>query len=434
MGLQIVQHDPRWSEWFEAERQRLARALGAAAIRIEHHGSTAVPGLAAKPIIDIQISVARLHPMDGYAQALASLGYTHVPHPDDERCPFFHRPDEWPHSHHVHVVQTGSDEERRTLAFRDYLRTHPAAAREYEALKRKLAAELVGADAASRERYAHAKRDFVERIVARASIEAHYNEYAEEHRLEAGAFKLELERTKEILARHLPPPPARIVDVGGAAGAYSLWLAQLGYEVHLVDASARLVEEARRRSAGASHRLASAEVGDARGLPQRDATAQVVLVMGPLYHLTSRDDRLGALREAWRILAPGGFVAVAAISRCASALAGLAANTSLDPAFVAIRDRDLVDGQHRNDTGNLNYFTTAYFHQPDELREEMIAAGFDQARVVGVEGPAWMLSDFDARWSDPAQRHVILDTARVLENQPSVVGVSAHLLGLGWKP
>lgn len=170
--ISIVPYDPAWPREFEAERKRLQTAFGDTAVRIEHHGSTAVPGLAAKPIIDIQISVARLDPMEAYASALGACGYVHVPHPDDAFCPFFHRPATWPHSHHIHVVQAGSAEERRTLAFRDYLRRHPDAARQYETLKQQLAAEYGGADAHSREAYAVAKTEFVEVMLERATHEA----------------------------------------------------------------------------------------------------------------------------------------------------------------------------------------------------------------------------------------------------------------------
>ena len=94
--LQISSYDPRWVLEFEAERDRLVRALGALACRIDHNGSTAVPGLEAKPIIDIQVSVQQLQPLHVYAEPLATLGYVHVPHADDAVCPFFHRPREWP--------------------------------------------------------------------------------------------------------------------------------------------------------------------------------------------------------------------------------------------------------------------------------------------------------------------------------------------------
>lgn len=438
--IEIHDYDPGWAAAFEAERTRLGHALGALALRIDHHGSTAVPGLAAKPIIDIQIAVASLTPIEAYARPLALCGYVHQPHVDDAFAPFFHRPATWPHSHHVHVVQAESDEARRTLAFRDYLRAHADAARDYESLKRELAARFAGDDPESREAYAAAKTPFVAAIVERAlaeqdrnSISRYYDHFQEESRLASGSGELEFERTKEILSRHLPPPPARVVDVGGAAGVYSLWLAGAGYEVHLVDASERLVDEARRRSAKAARPVTTFSVSDARELPQADDSADAVLVMGPLYHLTRRTDRVAALAEARRVLREDGLVAVAAISRCASTLDGLARELTLDPRFVAIRDRDLIDGQHRNDLDNTTYFTTSYFHRPDDLRGELADAGFDDATVLGVEGPGWLVPDFDARWADPVRRAEVLRAARVLEREPSIVGVSAHMIGLGWK-
>ena len=165
---ELVPYDPNWPVLFEAEADRLRSALGSLALRIDHHGSTAVPGLAAKPVIDIQISVARLHPLQPYAMPLETLGYVHVPHPDDACCPFFHRPSRWPHTHHVHVVQAGGDEERRTLVFRDYLRQHDGAAHEYAQLKRQLMAALHPRDDRAREAYAAGKTAFVERIITAA--------------------------------------------------------------------------------------------------------------------------------------------------------------------------------------------------------------------------------------------------------------------------
>ena len=166
--IEVVPYDPGWPAAFEAEALRLRAALKELALRIDHHGSTAVPGLAAKPIIDIQVSVTTLEPLSAYGRHLEAIGYTHVPHPDDSFCPFFHRPIHWPHSHHVHVVRKGGSEERRTLAFRDYLRDHSDVARGYEDLKRSVAATMMATDPESQERYARAKTDFVERFVVLA--------------------------------------------------------------------------------------------------------------------------------------------------------------------------------------------------------------------------------------------------------------------------
>lgn len=170
-ALEIVAYDPSWRDAFSAERDRIAGALGELAVRIDHHGSTSVPGLAAKPVIDIQVSVHRLQPIEEYASRLAGLGYVHLPHADDSFCPFFHRPAAWPHTHHLHVVLSGGTEERRTLAFRDYLRAHSEAAREYEAAKRELAPRYDAASFGSRQAYADAKSELIARMTGRALAE-----------------------------------------------------------------------------------------------------------------------------------------------------------------------------------------------------------------------------------------------------------------------
>src|SRR5262245_8941670 len=198
-------------------------------------------------------------------------------------------------------------------------------------------------------------------------IARYYQEVAEEGRLAAGPSRLEFARTKEIVLRYLSPPPATILDVGGASGAYALWLADTGYQVHLIDPVPRLVEEAQRRSEASPKRICTCRVGDARKLAFDDGVADGVLLLGPLYHLTDTAERLRALREVYRVLRPGGVLFAAAISRCASALDGVARDLFVDPAFAAIVQQDLEQGQHRNATDKWDYFTTAYFHRPYEL-------------------------------------------------------------------
>jgi GrpB-like predicted nucleotidyltransferase (UPF0157 family) len=166
--IEIVPYNAHWPRQFDVEREKIASTLGTVAVRIDHNGSTSVPGLAAKPIIDIQVSVRRLQPMEDYWTGLVRLGYVHLVHADDAFCPFFHRPNTWPHTHHVHVVQSGGDKERRTLAFRDYLREHASVARQYEDLKRSLAAQHNAAEFSSRQAYAEAKGAFIEDVIQRA--------------------------------------------------------------------------------------------------------------------------------------------------------------------------------------------------------------------------------------------------------------------------
>lgn len=266
------------------------------------------------------------------------------------------------------------------------------------------------------------------------TIAEFYARAPEESRLEQGAFLLEALRTREVIERHARRPPATVLDVGGAAGAYALWLVDAGYTVHLVDAVPRLVAEAQRRSAARSRPLASCRVGDARALDFPDRSADIVLLLGPLYHLAEAADRARALSEARRVLKPGGQLFAAAISRWASALDGLSRDLFQDPRFVAIVQHDVREGQHRNPTERLDYFTTAYFHRPDELRAEVSGAGLIVDGLYGLEGPGWVLPDVTERLADPRRRTDLLRVARLLESEPSMLGVSAHLLAVARAP
>ena len=269
-----------------------------------------------------------------------------------------------------------------------------------------------------------------------AEILAHYEEGIEKERLLGeGVGRLEYVRTRELLSRHLPPPAATILDVGGAAGAYALPLAKEGYSVYLVDPVPLHVEQATAASVAQPRApLVGMEVGDARSLSQGDESVDAVLLLGPLYHLTLRDERIQALREAWRVVRPGGAVVAAAISRFASTIDGLLRGFLLDPEFEAIVERDVREGQHRNLTGRPEWFTTAYFHLPEELRGEVKEAGFTVEALVGIEGPAWAVSDLDAWLEDSRQRAKLLAAIGRVEAEPSLVGASAHLLVVGRRP
>jgi SAM-dependent methyltransferase len=263
----------------------------------------------------------------------------------------------------------------------------------------------------------------------------HYNEASEADRLESGANRIELARTQELITRYAPPPPAVVYDVGGGPGVYALWLARQGYAVHLVDAHPLHVEQARRASAAQPETpLASASQGDARRLEFANDSADVVLLLGPLYHLTERSDRVAALREARRVVRPGGVVLAAVISRFASALDGMRQGFYDDPGFFAIVQRDLRDGQHRNPMNKPHYFTTAFFHHPTELASEVEEAGLTHAATLAVEGPAWLSERVLERWDDLVWRERILSVLRSIEAESTLLGASSYLLAVARKP
>jgi len=265
------------------------------------------------------------------------------------------------------------------------------------------------------------------------AISQHYGiGYERERLFPGGTPSLEFVRSLELLERLLPPPPARVLDVGGGPGTYATPLARRGYQVRLLDPVPLHVEQARQAAAREGTGFA-ADLADARELPEPAASQDAVLLFGPLYHLTSGADRARALTEAWRVLRPAGRLVAVGISRFASLTDGLFRGWLDDPAFRPMMERDLADGQHRNPdpAGRPEFFTTAYFHHPGGLREETERARFTDVTVYGVEGPGWPLLE---EWQDPARREHILFAARAVETEPSLAGFSPHLIAAGVKP
>jgi ubiquinone/menaquinone biosynthesis C-methylase UbiE len=261
-------------------------------------------------------------------------------------------------------------------------------------------------------------------------IRAYYERGGEAERLSGGfpSGPLELARTKEIIEGHLRDRALTILDVGGGPGVYAAWLAEKGHRVTLIEPVELHVEQAR-----AAHGAVRAELGDARSLAHADASADVVLLLGPLYHLVERPDRAAALREAARVLRPGGTLFAAAISRFAALLDILVRLDALHEAGVfELVERAVTTGVFNG--SEAGFFTTAYFHKPPELAGEVSDAGFEDVEILQVEGPGFLVSDFAVRWADDARRDALLRAARLIEREPDMLGASSHLLAVGHAP
>lgn len=243
--------------------------------------------------------------------------------------------------------------------------------------------------------------------------EAHYRSYDEDARLER--HWLERVRTQMLLERLLPDPPADVLDVGGGTGVHSIWLAEQGHRVTLVDAMPEHVDQA------SAIGTFAATVGDARALDRADASADAVLLLGPLYHLTEPGDRALALAEARRVLRPGGVLVAGAVSYAASLLDGVREGWMDEPVFVEIVRADLATGYHRNPDADPRWFTTTFFHRPEELRSEVAGAGFVVDEVIGVEGPGWMVGEPEGS----------LLAAELADPHPELALLSAHLVAVG---
>lgn len=260
-----------------------------------------------------------------------------------------------------------------------------------------------------------------------AEILAHYAEGREHGRLTSGP-SLELLRTRVLLERFLPAPPGRVLDVGGASGVYASWLSGLGYQVHLIDPV-----PLHREQAMADGRFSVAP-GDARSLTEGDGSYDAVLLLGPLYHLTERTDRIRALAEARRVTRRGGIVTAAVISRYASTFDGFFRGFIDKPGFPALMTEDLKTGQHRNPGSDPGFFTTAYFHDRAGIASEITDSGLSLQDLLPIEGPLHWAPGIQDRLSDPGHRQLILDTLAAMEHDPAIAGATAHLLAIGQRP
>ncbi|MFM2437324.1 MAG: hypothetical protein RLZ55_130 [Actinomycetota bacterium] len=163
--VRLVEYDPAWPAAFEAEASAIRAAMGEQITGdVLHVGSTAIPGMTAKPIIDVMVGVEDLEAARSCIPRLAPLDYCYAPYRPDVMA-WFCKPDPAHRTHHLHLVPTGSRRYNDELAFRDYLRAHPATASAYADLKRDLAVRFRD----DREAYTEGKSDFVARVLAAAA-------------------------------------------------------------------------------------------------------------------------------------------------------------------------------------------------------------------------------------------------------------------------
>ena len=267
-----------------------------------------------------------------------------------------------------------------------------------------------------------------------AEIIAYYEHGLEQDRLAGGRQRVEFLRIWELLERFLPAAPAKVLDVGGGAGVYAIPLAAAGYQVHLIDPVPLHVEQAKAASLAAGRPLASVAVGDARDLGAAGAGFDAVLLLGPLYHLTSRADRITALREARRVARPGGVVAAKALSRFYPVFEEIARGLPADPGRAGRTARFLADGQFRNPGGDPANFTTSYFHRPEELAAEIREAGLSLRQFVAPSGGVKLLPGLSELLDVPGQRDHVLSVLRRLEAEPSLLGMSQNFLAIAGVP
>lgn len=259
-----------------------------------------------------------------------------------------------------------------------------------------------------------------------SALEKYYLEGSEQERL--SSHRLEKDRTLHILGKLLPCAPAIILDIGGAAGAYAFPLTEMGYLVHLIDPIALHIQQAQEREKNSKFKLASYAVGDARQLEQKDNSVDVVLLLGPLYHLIKEEDRHKALQEAYRVLKPGGTLFAAAITRFASFMDAMHKKAVAFKSNVI--DQEFKTGVHEKISEGFSF---AYLHHPHELKEEIQNNGFENVTIRAIEGPVWDKRSIEALAQDEEEWEKVLRFLEQIETEETILGASAHIMAVAKK-
>jgi ubiquinone/menaquinone biosynthesis C-methylase UbiE len=269
--------------------------------------------------------------------------------------------------------------------------------------------------------------------MSREKIKDFYAKKGEKDRLELEHFKLEGIRTKEIISRYLPVKNMKIADIGGGAGYYAFWLQAQGHQVTLIDLSPANIELVNEYSKENGITLTQCQTGDATKLDLDDNQFDLVLLLGPLYHLIDKEERVKALAEAKRIVKPGGYILSAVITRYASLFDGIKRDLIVDNRFQKLLVDDLNTGVHLNETDNNEYFTSAYFHTINEIKKEVTESGLQFEKLIGVESFGWIIDSFAEKSKNDSFMKLLHQLLNKVESNDDLVAMSLHIIAVGKK-
>jgi len=255
-----------------------------------------------------------------------------------------------------------------------------------------------------------------------------YETYNEDTRL-LESCEIEYIRTKDIIGRYLPSIPVKIADLCGASGHYAYWLAELGHEVHLMDLSPKHIKQAKQNQKIYKNKLKTIKIGDARNVNYKNNSFDIVLLMGALYHLQSKDDRILCLTEVNRILKKGGIAILAYISRFAAFIDMFKSEKIKELSYQKSVEKSLYTGNINNPDKKPGGFTTAYLHTISEIREELLQTNFNDIIIYGVEGFSRLI-DEEKYIKDKNYLKILLHNIRLIEQDPEVIGLSDHKIAV----
>jgi ubiquinone/menaquinone biosynthesis C-methylase UbiE len=258
-------------------------------------------------------------------------------------------------------------------------------------------------------------------------IENFYTQTSEEARLQLGLGPLEFERNKDLIQRHLPTSKGIILDVGGGPGAYSEWLSGLGYTVHLIDPVPKHIKQASKRAISLKKPF-KAILGEARQLNFADASVDIVILHGPLYHLQDKQARIAAIQEARRVLKKNGVILGFAINYAASTIAGLLNGLMHEPGFIEMCKQELLTGIHTPPKSMPGSLAEAYYHKPSQLVDEFKETGLEFINIYAVEGVVWLDKKYFESRADVKKKQSLMDLLAITESDQSLLALSPHMM------
>ncbi|MFT6065018.1 MAG: ubiquinone/menaquinone biosynthesis C-methylase UbiE [Paraglaciecola sp.] len=258
-------------------------------------------------------------------------------------------------------------------------------------------------------------------------LEDFYNKASEETRLEKGMGIFEFERIKELIQLHISKSKSIIIDIGGGTGKYAEWLAKDGHQVHLVEPVLKHIKLAEKRAQKLKNPF-SVTIGEAKKLPYKNDTADLVILHGPLYHLQKREDRVTAILEAKRVLKKGGIILGFAINYTASTLVGLMNGMIHANSFFDMCKQELTTGIHNAPKDFPFLLADAYYHKPQHLKEEFLEQNLEFINLFAVESLIWLDSEYFANMIDKKKSKTLKELQKLTQNDEYLLPFSPHMM------
>jgi len=259
------------------------------------------------------------------------------------------------------------------------------------------------------------------------NIEVFYNKASEETRLDKGMGIFEFERIKSLIEKHIHSSSSKIIDIGGGTGKYSEWLANKGHQVHLVEPVSKHIKIAQNRANKLKNKF-FVHLGESKSLDFQNDFANLIILHGPLYHLQKEEDRELAIKEAKRVLKNDGTILGFAINYTASTLAGLLNGLIHKKTFFQMCKEELTTGIHNPPDDFPWLLAEAYYHRPEQLKEEFMKQELTYLDTYAVEGMAWLDKDYFANMLNDEKKKTLLALIQVTENDSYLLPFSPHMM------